>query len=213
MPTIVTQNQLQELRPGDRVRYHGVDWDIEDYSRYQDPQGYETDEWLLKSRGGSEYYLLREFDPNQALNTVNWYLAQELPNVSLFLPDSPENIAPKLWQDMPKTEPYPELKLFYKSYYFESQTQGTYQAEGETRSRITWDYWDQDHQINLAIEAFADGQLDIYSTKVVQPEEFSQIQKEIEIKRGINAINPGKIIQLILASLTLIIGIWLMIFG
>ncbi|MBD2663086.1 hypothetical protein B6N60_00631 [Richelia sinica FACHB-800] len=214
MPTIVTQDQLQGLRPGDRIRYHSVDWDIEDYSRYQDPEGYETQEWLLKSYGGSEYYLLREFDPNQTPNTVNWYLASELPDVSLFLPNSSVNIVPQLWQDMQsRAEPYPELKLFYKSYYFDSQTQGSYQVEGERKSRLTWDYWNLDHTLNLAIEAFSDGKLNIYSTKIVKPVEFDKLQKNINKYSQTNGIDPEKIIQIVLALITMSVGILLMIFG
>ncbi|MDZ7962999.1 MAG: DUF4178 domain-containing protein [Aulosira sp. DedQUE10] len=214
MVAIVTQTQLQELRPGDRVRYHGVDWEIENYSTYQDPHGYLTDEWLLSSKGDSQYYLLREFDPNHEPASVTWYLANPLQNPRLLLPDSQENIVPRLWQDMQsQAEPYPELQLFYKRYYFESQTEGDYQTEGKMKARITWDYWDEEHQMNLAIEAFLYKQLDIYSTKIVHPEEFSHIQKSAETNQ-INSIdNILRIVQFFFASLLLLAGILMMIFG
>ncbi len=35
MYTVSIETQLHALRPGDRVRYSGVDWDIKDYSTYQ----------------------------------------------------------------------------------------------------------------------------------------------------------------------------------
>ncbi len=57
------QGQLLQLRPGDRLNYHGVQWQVKDYSTYVDPNGYETTEWLLQSKAGAEYYLLRELDP------------------------------------------------------------------------------------------------------------------------------------------------------
>ncbi|MBW4562784.1 MAG: DUF4178 domain-containing protein [Mojavia pulchra JT2-VF2] len=214
MSTTITAIQLEELRSGDRLRYHGVDWNIEEYSTYQDPQGYLTDEWLLNSPGGSQYYLLREFDPNNQSISVTWYLAHPLQNARLALPNSQENIVPRLWQDMQsQAEPYPELQLFYKSYYFESQTEGNYETEGDTQSRITWDYWDQEHQMNLAIEAFSHGQLNIYSTKIVKPEEFSHIQKTIE-KNHINIIGyASKIFQTLVALILLFLGLTLMIFG
>ncbi|MCF2145162.1 DUF4178 domain-containing protein [Desmonostoc muscorum LEGE 12446] len=214
MATIVTQTLLEELRPGDRLTYHGVDWDIEDYSTYQDSKGYQTDEWLLTSKGGSEYYLLREFDPDNAQYDVTWYLANPVQNCRIFLPDSQENILPRLWQEMQSlANPYPELLLFHKPYYFESQTQGSYEAEEETTSRITWDYWDQDHHINLAIEAFPDGKLDIYSTQIVQPQEFSKIQKNVELKQQSITSLIAKTIQFIIAFIILFVGLFLMIFG
>ncbi|MDZ8056180.1 MAG: DUF4178 domain-containing protein [Aulosira sp. ZfuVER01] len=211
---IVTQTQLQELRPGDRVRYHDVDWHIEDYSTYQDPHGYLTDEWLLRSKGGAEYYLLREFDPEQKPVSITWYLANSLENPRLLLPDSQENIVPRLWKNMQtQAEPYPELILFYKHYYFESQTEGEYQTEGENRNRITWDYWDEAHQMNLAIEAFAHHQLDIYTSKVVRPDEFYQIQKAGTLNNSDWLSNIGYVLQILVAVALLLVGISMMIFG
>lgn len=214
MATIVNQTQLQELRPGDRLTYHAVDWDIEDYSTYQDSKGYQTDEWLLTSKGGLEYYLLREFEPDNAQSAVTWYLANTVQNCRIFLPNSQENIVPRLWQEMQSpANPYPELLLFHKPYYLESRTQGSYEGKEERTSRITWDYWDRDHHINLAIEAFPDGKLDIYSTQIVQPKEFSNIQKEVELKQKSSPDGINKIIEFIVAFFLLFAGLLLMIFG
>ena len=63
MLSAYNQAQLQQLRPGDRLNYHGVQWQVKNHSTYVDPKGYETTEWLLRSGTGTEYYLLREFDP------------------------------------------------------------------------------------------------------------------------------------------------------
>ncbi|MBK1986609.1 DUF4178 domain-containing protein [Sphaerospermopsis aphanizomenoides BCCUSP55] len=216
MYTVDIETQLHALRPGDRVRYSGVDWDIKDYSTYQDPQGYQTDEWLLVSSGGSEYYLLREHDPNEEENSVAWYISNQLENVTLYLPDSKEELIPltRLWQEMQALNtPYPELKLFYKSYYFESQTEGDYDSQGKVKSRITWDYWDKEHLINLAIEALPNLQLDIYSTKKVQLQDFNKIQKGVGSQRRLWNFAPGLIIEMIIALAFLSIGILLMLFG
>ncbi|MFM2060750.1 MAG: hypothetical protein RLZZ507_420 [Cyanobacteriota bacterium] len=214
MYTTGIETQLHGLRPGDRVMYSSVDWDIKDYSTYQDPQGYQTDEWLLVSSGGSEYYLLREYDPTEELNSVTWYISNLLENVHLYLPNSQEDIVPRLWQEMQAlTTPYPELKLFYKTYYFDSQTEGSYDAKGKTKSRITWDYWDKDHFVNLAIEAFPNRKLDIYSTKVVQPKEFSNIQKGVGPQRQMTIFTSPLMTELILAIIVFSTGILLIIFG
>jgi hypothetical protein len=216
MYTTAIENQLYSLRPGDRVRYSGVDWDIKDYSTYQDPEGYQTDEWLLSSSGGSEYYLLREYDPSAEINAVTWYISHQLHDVNLYNPMFLNNPIPLtlLWEQMQAlSEPYLELKLFYKTYYFESQTEGTYESEGKIKSRITWDYWDEEHLVNLAIEALPNLQLDIYSTKVVNAEEFSQVQKGVGPQSKPWNFDPDLIIELIIAVIFLSIGILLMIFG
>jgi Domain of unknown function (DUF4178) len=209
-----TQSQIQDLRSGDRIRYHGVDWDIEDYSTYRDREGYQTDEWLLKSSGGTEYYLLREYDSEQPSNFVTWYISNPVHNCRLLVPESKEDILPFLWGKMQTDDiPYPELQLFYKSYYFESRTQGKYESTDTTLSRITWDYWDQDHLTNLAIEAFPNGKLDIYSTKIVKLEDFSYIQKGVVKKSSNLNFDPSLLIESIIAIIMLLVGVFMMIFG
>jgi hypothetical protein len=241
------QSLIQDLRSGDRIRYHGVDWDIEDYSTYRDTEGYQTDEWLLKSSGGTEYYLLREYDPQQPSTSVTWYISNPVHNCRLlatgskedgiveswddfaenrtsfqwFQPQiqpavmqSQENILPFLWGKMQTDDiPYPELQIFYKSYYFESRTQSKYESTDTTLCRITWDYWDQDHLTNLAIEAFPNGKIDIYLTKIVKLEEFSHIQKGVVKKSSNFNFNPDLLIESVMAVIILVVGVFMMIFG
>ncbi|MFB2933736.1 DUF4178 domain-containing protein [Aerosakkonemataceae cyanobacterium BLCC-F154] len=176
MRPINTSSQLEYLPTGTRLKYHGIEWQVADYSSYKDAYGYETEEWLLKSKVNKEYYLLRELDPHNRTSLVNWYIAEELRHPKIFLPETLENVTDRLWQAMQEQEmPYPELKMFDKSYYFESKTKGSYQDEDEVIPRTTWDYWDTNRQWNLALEAWQNRELHVYSTKVVNPQEFSQI--------------------------------------
>ena len=213
-PLLSTQTQLQLLRPGDRLKYHGVKWDVKDYSTYDDAYGYQTAEWLLSAPKGTEYYLLREVDSQNPETLVNWYLADEV-RPQIFLPDSRENIVPTLWQDMQgQKEPYPELQLFCLVYYFESKTQGSFEGDEVKTSRITWDYWDKDHHRNLALEAWPTNQeLHVYSTKVVEPEEFSDIEKGVVQPESSQASSSAICSQRILAFSILVAGILMMIFG
>ncbi len=204
------QSQLLQLRPGDRLNYHGVQWQVKDYSTYVDPNGYETTEWLLQSEAEAEYYLLRELDPQNPEGLVHWYLAEEIPNPNIFLPNFSNNLADRLWQDVQGDEtPYPELQALSRRYYFESRTEGTYEGNQEDTSRITWDYWDAAHQWNLAIEAWPNRELHVYSTKVVKPEEF------VEIAKGRVAKLPVSfpIWEFLGACCFLVGGILMLIFG
>lgn len=42
-------NRVGGLRRGDRINYRGIEWLIADYNTYDDPYGYKTEEWMLKS--------------------------------------------------------------------------------------------------------------------------------------------------------------------
>jgi hypothetical protein len=178
MPPGVIKTQLQQLRPGDRVNYSGVQWHVKDYSTYYDPKGYETTEWLLRSPTGKQYYLLREFDPQNPDHLVSWYLAEEIRDPYILTPNASINLVDGLWQYMQDgNSPYPELQMFNRLYEFESQTKGTYEEGDRETSRLTWDYWDKSHLWNLAIEAWQNRELHVYSTKVVDPGAFSQVVK------------------------------------
>jgi hypothetical protein len=191
------------------VKYHGVQWQVKNYSTYEDSNGYETTEWLLRSPAGAESYLLREIDPQNPESLVHWYLAEEISNPKIFQPEVFNNLAVRLWHDMQGQQaPYPELQALSRSYYFESQTEGTYDGKEGESSRITWDYWDKAHQWNLAIEAWPNGELHIYSTKVVRPEEFSEIDKG-----GVVNLSSFPIWEFLGAFCFLVGGILILIFG
>ncbi|XGV98912.1 MAG: DUF4178 domain-containing protein [Leptolyngbya sp. BL-A-14] len=173
----LSETELRQLREGSQLKYHGVQWVVHDYSTYTDDNGYETEEWLLKSTSGKEYYLLREVDPQNPETLVHWYLAEELRYPTLVDPQTSRDRLMSIGDDMRShASPYPELQLFNRLYAFESQTEGDYHSDGTTRHRITWDYWDSAHLWNLALEAWSDGTLSVYSTRVVQPADFTEIQ-------------------------------------
>ena len=168
-----TDSQLRRLRASDRLDYHGVTWRIDDYSTYTDAEGYETEEWLLKSSLGKEYYLMREIDPNQA-DQVTWYLAEEVRQPIIYDGTHGTDVTLDLAEAMRShQEPYSTLKMYNRTYQFESETAGTYTSEDEQQNRVTWDYWDAAHLWNLALEAWPDGHFIVYSTRTVQPEDFT----------------------------------------
>ncbi|NUN65666.1 DUF4178 domain-containing protein [Pseudanabaena biceps] len=219
MPSVFTQAQLQKLRASDRVTYGGVQWEVADYSSYDDDNGYATEEWLLKTTGARSYYLLREVDPENPATLVNWYLSEEISGSSVSGDSFSDNIQFTMWRVMREGEqPYPHLRALGKDFYFESQTAGTYRSDAGKASRTTWDYWDQDHLWNLAIEAWEDGELHFYSTKKVNPEDFSEVKtdtKKASFTSSRNGLSKSeqKTLQLLMAWALTIGGILLMIFG
>jgi hypothetical protein len=181
MTEILTNEQLVSLREGDRITYFGVRWQVQDYSTYVDPKGYEIEEWLIKSTSGKAYYLLREVDPALLVTNIHWYVAEELAAPKLLDPGTQVNVLTTVVARMrSQGEPYPVLQLFNRQYRFESKTEGTYESDAGPRDRITWDYWDDAHLWNMALEAWSDRKLSVYSTREVQPEDFSELRKGAE---------------------------------
>jgi len=225
MPSVFTQAQLQQLRAGDRVTYGGVQWQIANYSSYNDDNGYTTEEWLLKTKSSRSYYLLREIDPENPENRVNWYLSEEISGSSVSGERVGDNLQFTMWRVIRDGEqPYPHLQALGKDFYFESQTDGTYSSESGKASRTTWDYWDQEHLWNLAIEAWKDGNIHFYSTKKVNPQDFSEIIADVKKASLVGSRNNSfdtrkqnetdwQKIQIFMAWGLIIGGILFMLFG
>lgn len=217
MQSTLTEEQLRSMREGCRLNYHGVEWQIADYSTYSDQAGYETEEWLLESPLGKEYYLLREFSPVEVGATVQWYLAEELPHPKIYDPATAREVTYRLAEQILSGQsPYPQLQALNRTYEFESQTEGTYDADAGSRSRTTWDYWDTPHLWNLALEAWSDGSFAVYSTRTVQPSDFSDLISHSPLNftsarsRRSKAAQPQ---QRWAAIVLMIVGFFLMIFG
>ena len=171
---------LPRLRAGDFVTYGGTQWEVKDFSTYDDANGYEMMEWLIQSNSSSNY-LLREVDPDYPETNINWYLSEEIGVNRISGEHVGDDIRFSLWEAIQNDhEPYPKLRALGRLYYFESQTTGTYKSEDGDESRTTWDYWDDEHLWNLAIEAWRDRELHVYSTKKVSPEDFKIAEKSVK---------------------------------
>jgi hypothetical protein len=184
MPSPVTDAQLRSLRSRDRLTLRGQEWHVKDYSQYQDPtSGYKTEEWQIKS-GKERYDLMREVDP--AKETPTWYLAEILNSPTILAPGILEDLRPKLAQRMRNNQTdYPTtLQVQSRFYQFESSTTGHHRAGSARSDRITWDYWDSTHHWNLALEAWEDGSLLVYSTREIQPEEVKSIQRVHQVEHS-----------------------------
>jgi hypothetical protein len=82
--------------------------------------------------------------------------------------------------------------------------------------RTTWDYWDIDHKNNLALEAWDDGTLSVYLSKVINPEEFDQIEKGVTPTVNLNSkisYSSASQLKIITSVIMMIAGLLFMIFG
>lgn len=218
---MATATELERLRTGNRLRYNRLQWQVEDYSTYQDPQGYATQEWRLRSDQGQAYYLLREVDPKTS--QVEWYLSEEISKPEVFRPPADQNCVTQIARSMKRRDaPYPDLKAFYRNYFFESETEGSYRSSGETYSRRTWDYWDATHQWNLAFEYWeGEDRLVVYSARAVQPTDFDELDWSYRepSHQGFATIvqspffQDGRWVQIVLASVVMLLGVIFLLSG
>lgn len=191
---MATPSELQKLREGNRLRYDRVLWQVHSFSTYTDPWGYKTSEWLLRPDRKAEksqqkvakaLYLVREVD-SASPDQVNWYLSEELVNPVVMRPQSDANCVEEIQSMLrSQSEPFPDLKGFYRNYFFESETLGAYRNNGVQSQRRTLDYWDATHQWNLAFEYWIkDDRLLVYSARLVSSDDFSDLDWSCQAPSG-----------------------------
>jgi hypothetical protein len=222
----LTDRSLSALQPDEAIRYAGIVWQVDEQSTYSDRQGYCTTEWLLTSATRHQYFLLREVavdsESGSDSETVTWYLAEELGKVAIVNGESEQLLPAKAFHQamVDDQQPYPVLKVANRTYFFESATRGTYRAEDEEtepdrQERITWDYWDEPHVCNLAVEAWLNGDLKLYNTREVEPDEFSRVDRPSTVRTASKNEASGGSLQLqrTMAWFVMGLGLAMMIAG
>ncbi len=215
----LTDRSLRVLKPDEAVRYAGIVWQVDERSTYSDRQGYQTTEWLLTSTTRHQYFLLREAEIESESDQVTWYIAEELGKVAIVNVEVEQLLwGKKVQQAMVEDQqPYPVLKVANRTYFFESATRGTYVSEDEEagadrQERITWDYWDEPHVWNLALEAWPNGDLKLYNTREVEPKEFSLIDRTAA-RAAARKESADRQVQLTMAWFLMGLGFVMMITG
>jgi hypothetical protein len=215
----LTDRTLRVLQPDDAIRYAGIAWQVEERSTYSDRQDYYMTEWSIASATRHQYFLLREAEIDSESDQVTWYLAEELGKVAIVNVELEQLLwGKKVHEAMVEDQqPYPVLKVANRTYFFESATRGTYVAEEEDagsdrQERITWDYWDEPHTWNLALEAWPNGDLKLYNTRAVQPEEFALIERS-PARAAARKESAGRQVQLTMAWFLMGVGFVMMIAG
>ncbi|MCM0083028.1 DUF4178 domain-containing protein [Geomonas sp. Red32] len=173
----MNSDQLEQLAVGDSFILSGVQWAVRELNLFQDPSGYRTVEWRVQSSRAGEYYLMVEHDPAHPAGPI-WYLSERLPSPKLIRPDTGGNVFGKLQETFSShAAPPPALAVNGTTFLFESSSSGTFTSDGETQHRSTWEYWDQTHSRNLALEFWDDGNLLVYQARTIRPESVITLQK------------------------------------
>ncbi|VEP12101.1 hypothetical protein H1P_1340001 [Hyella patelloides LEGE 07179] len=73
-------------------------------------------------------------------------------------------------------------------------------------------HWDRSHKVNLAFEAWRDGELQIYLSQMVNPEDFSNLEKKQHSQNIVGKFNSSSKLEAIVAFLMILWGVWLLIF-
>jgi hypothetical protein len=145
-------------RVGQTLSYQGREWEVTDHSSYWDDEGYRVVEWCLET-DDTEAYLLKEIHEGAP---TRWFFTRQIPRVE---------VTPGI---DPRGEPPPTLTQAGRAFRYAESTEGTYEDEpGQRVQKTTWEYWDDAHQQNLAVEVWADGRVDCYRGSYIEPDQVT----------------------------------------
>ena len=193
--------KLDDIKAGNVVRYMGVEWAASDKSVYRESADYVETEWTLNSDGQGEAFLLKSEEKTaQGLEEI-WVFTR-----AAVLSGVSYEIAPGQWipfaeLNMPANPP--KTVKFYEEYFaFEGVTSGKdTDDEGDTVTKVTWDFYSADRSRNLAIEIWKEPDRDYpeaYDGKIVDPASFEVLDKKADVSAwgasggGLSGLFSGK---------------------
>ncbi len=209
---------LREVNPPNKERSHNITENIENVDLNQSEL-----QQLQIERNQTNHTLIEgthaDIKQNQKPQ-IRWYVSTELRLEQVLVEPSGDDLRYSLWNSRQhhgnSLEPYPQLMALGELYYFDDETQGTYQGEDGSLKRCTWDYWNSDRSLNLALEFWTNDEVHVYSTTPVSPELFSDIEtNEVANTMGVTTVAQGgeRAWQWVTAWSMVIVGVFLMLFG
>jgi hypothetical protein len=149
---------------GDALVLEGTDWKVTGAVIYRTDEGHRVHEWKCEHWGSTAYLLREEEKPGD----VRWFFTREIPSDPVKLGEG-QTLA-EWMKTAPAPTPPPALANGITTYRYEDTTEGTHEdAPGGSARKTTWDYWDQAHTANLAVEVWDDGSFDCYLGAYVRP--------------------------------------------
>jgi hypothetical protein len=163
--------KLEELRVGDWVRWNSADWEVTSRTSCGDAGGSEL-QWELTPERGAERYLVLSRAP--AVAEV-WVCTAEAGIGGVECETAPDS-----WRAFHETDSFEQaprrVRFGGVDFAFDGETSGRAEDDdGNTVTKLTWDYYDVLRARNLAIEIWKEDDADYYEAYdglVVNPSAF-----------------------------------------
>jgi hypothetical protein len=151
-------------RVGQTLRADGMVWEVTDHSSYWNDAGFRVTEWCCETED-TEAYLLKEVKEGEA---VRWFFTRKISAETVTV--AAGEPLPKWFEKNKSATPPGTLTREGRAYTYAETDAGTYEDEpGQRVGKTTWEYWDEPHARNLAVEIWEDGRLDCYHGAYVDP--------------------------------------------
>ena len=172
---------LEDLRKGDCVRHEQTDWFVAGRDICKESEDYQETQWTLTARNRKTLYLICSEEKKDTGLEVVWILTQQILLAGVQYQASPDH-----WEAFSESDfvasPPPAIRLGQTVMNFDGETSGLAKDdEGQTVTKVTWDYYDDRRARNVAIEIWKETDRDYpeaYEGTVVQPSEFEVLSAE-----------------------------------
>ncbi len=176
--------KLDEIAAGNVLRYKGTEWNVVEKDVCKQSDAYVEQQWTLRNSASVEAYLLRTEEKKPEGSKVIWVFTHQT-----SLQGVTYEIIPGVWRAFTELEmpagPPSTVKFSNEYLTFDGETSGRAEDdEGETVTKVTWDYYTTDRRTNLAIEIWKEEDRDYpeaYDGRVVEPSAFEVLDKKVRV--------------------------------
>lgn len=168
--------KLEDLRPGDWVRWNSRDWEVTDRDVYKESADYGEVQWELSPDGGGERYLVLSRENKDGRTEETWVCTEQTSVSGVEYPAGAGEWRAFREQDSLDGPPA-SVRLGGTDFTLDGETKGTAEDDdGNNVVKLTWDYYDRTRRRNLAMEIWKEPDADYYEAYdglVVRPAEFN----------------------------------------
>ena len=188
--------KLEDMRAGDWVRWNSADWEVTSRTSCGDA-GYSELQWELTPDSGPARYLVM----SRGTGGEAWVCTVQTGIGGVECETLPDSWRPLREKDSLEKAPV-KLRFSGVDFAFDGGTSGEAEDDdGNTVTKLTWDYYDQTRARNLAIEIWKEDDADYfeaYDGLVVSPSAFETLPPR---RRRIKAEDAGSaVVALVFAS-------------
>ena len=169
------------------MNYLGVPWRVTEKNVCKEASSYSEVQWTLESDSNGEAYLLKTEEKTTEGDKVSWVFTRGTGLGGVHFEKKPGEWIAFKELDMPSSPP--KTVKFVNDYFsFDGETSGeAVDDEGDTVTKVTWDYYSTDRRRNLAIEIWKEPDRDYpeaYDGKVVEPSAFTVQEAKFQVYGG-----------------------------
>ncbi len=178
------------IKKGKYITFRGTRWRVKREDAYPVSSSFKETQWTVSTHGGNTAFLLRTEENLESEVKEYWIWTKQVPLNSVDFLVEWKEWTPFTETGFPKAPP-PRVRYKGTEYRFKGKNVGLmHNSDGDTATKVTWDYLNESGKRNLAVEIWKDDGRDYpeaYDGEIIDPAEL-----QLDLPRSNHTVSESK---------------------